>query len=173
MSEELEEKIEGEIEEGSQQQPISMSEIEEAISDAQTLGEKSGESEDELANIVLYDKFIQGFNPNPLYLDDTGIDYNEIFGFLGQSRSRNLYEQINLTANSASATSENATSSDLTMAEISIVVHVEKYTRRSPNMLGFTGLVPNDERISREQWESMKLRYQLQPHLMALDFKLN
>ena len=172
---ELESTVERELEEMRAIRAISMSEVEQAIEELNDDVAGAAEAEEtEDSNIsTSYSRFLHGADPNPIYLEGSKVDYNEIFGFLGQTKTRNLYDSINLASPTSASLFNDQDGSRLTADDVRIVVQVEKYTKRQPGLLGVTGLVPNDPRISSEKWEKLKMEYQLDKVMEALDFKVN
>lgn len=150
-------------------------EIKEAIAIAVELeetGKKFSEDEDlEKEFSGIYDKFKQGNNPNPLYLNGAVADYDEMFSHLGRLESRTPY-QPGLKAEQIIESMQKIEHMIVTEADTKQLSMNEKYLLSGPNMNGITGLMPGHG-FSSEKWEKMKIYAILEPHMTKLHWSIN
>ena len=149
-------------------------EIREAIAIAAELeesSEKISDDENKEDFSSLYDKFKQGNNPNPLYLNGAVADYDEMFSHLGRLESRTPY-QPGLKAEQIIESMQKIEHMIVTEADTKQLSMNEKYLLSGPNMNGVTGLMPGHG-FSSEKWEKMKIYAILEPHMAKLHWSIN
>ena len=149
-------------------------EIREAIAIAAELeesSEKISDDENKEDFSSLYDKFKQGNNPNPLYLNGAVMDYDAIFGHLGKLEAKTPY-QPSLKPEQIIESMQKIEHMIVTEADTKQLSMNEKYLLSGPNMNGVTGLMPGHG-FSSEKWEKMKIYAILEPHMAKLHWSIN
>ncbi len=142
-------------------------EFQDAINSESLTEEIISDEEDES---IVYDKFKQGSNPNPIYNQGRVLDYEETFSHLGQMQTKSMYEGMT-NFGKGSSSSKDDDSGKLTEEDNKKWVFHEKYETGN-DVSGITGIVPKAGYTS-EKWEVLKIQAILDPGKMQLYRNLN